>query len=410
MSPSHKNVFFYASVIAIFLIACTGLLAVKCIFIPFIGWGCIAIVLAVKNLACKHDMLKKRSVFYWVFGLCVWIIISGLWGINKVEQFLTGLGFSMSLIFAAFICKLLATLTAKQKHYLIKVLQISFWIMCAYVFFVVAYYQFYGLNIRLSGVQRVSIFLAAMAWPTFYAVQSLWSPCVSRRILQIMGIALIIFISFLGPMRSLLLAVAASGAVFCVVRIKPRSIYWLMGALLVVMCIGLPLLLIGENLQTLLDQLHDVLPTSWQHRIIIWYMETHMFTQKILFGWGAEATKYVDLSSFKDSYYIQYHGAEFYIRNNEFLPIHAHQGFLQILMELGLVGMALVAIIWWKGSSILLATRFKAAPYLAGTFFMLLVPFSLNYGLWQHSWITIWLMIFIAWHLVFLQEDSKVSH
>ena len=116
--------------------------------------------------------------------------------------------------------------------------------------------------------------------------------------------------------------------------------------------------------------LHRLAPPSWDARLDIWAFVSALVAEHPLRGWGLDASR-----SF---------GAA--------IPLHPHNGALQIWLELGAAGAALTAVlIGWIGSALAALTRLNPslAAAGAGSLTAYLVIGSLSFGVWQEWWLAL---------------------
>lgn len=120
-----------------------------------------------------------------------------------------------------------------------------------------------------------------------------------------------------------------------------------------------------------------LLPSSFRHRLEIWRFVAEHITEHPLLGWGLEASR--RLGDHRISKALG-NGAEL-------LPLHPHNAFLQIWLELGLAGAATAAafmlLILHRTSRLPAAAQPPALSAFASAFAMIAV----SYGIWQSWWI-----------------------
>ena len=75
------------------------------------------------------------------------------------------------------------------------------------------------------------------------------------------------------------------------------------------------------------------------------------------------------------------------------LPLHTHNAFLQVWLELGGVGIALVIAMLAAGARILwpLAARPLALAVVLATLTSTAVVALISFGIWQHWWLATWM-------------------
>jgi exopolysaccharide production protein ExoQ len=149
------------------------------------------------------------------------------------------------------------------------------------------------------------------------------------------------------------------------------------------------------------------LPNSTQHRLVIWQTTARLIFKKPLAGSGFDTSR-----AFynKDQKAVYIFGGEDsparWFTKFEPIPLHPHNGILQIWLELGALGAILMAAVLYYITNRLSAfeNRFERAV-IFGSFVTGLVIFSISYGAWQSWWMgAIWLLT--AFGAAFM-NDSK---
>ena len=123
--------------------------------------------------------------------------------------------------------------------------------------------------------------------------------------------------------------------------------------------------------------MHRMLPASWDARLDIWafaadHIQTHPFR-----GWGLDASRTFGAA----------------------IPLHTHNGELQLWLELGAVGAALAGVFfcWLAYGVVRLAQRSRSeAAMAAGALVSYLVIGAISFGIWQEWWIALGALALIA--------------
>lgn len=140
------------------------------------------------------------------------------------------------------------------------------------------------------------------------------------------------------------------------------------------------------------------IPVSWQHRIEIWHFAAERIAEKPISGWGFDASRNMDSSGTQFVAELP-DGSDIVYPGVTLLPLHPHNGILQIWLELGLPG-ALLGAIFLLGLGRAIShmhtgrvSRASAAGAFASAFSFACVSFGLWQSWWQASfWLTVMLV------------------
>ncbi len=116
---------------------------------------------------------------------------------------------------------------------------------------------------------------------------------------------------------------------------------------------------------------------SAQHRVEIWHFAAEKTLERPLFGYGFNASRYVPNGDAV---------SQFLPPGQSLIPLHPHDGFLQIWLELGAVGAVIAAALLLTGLRTVgkwppATARFALAGYAAG-----IIVAGLAFGIWQTWW------------------------
>jgi O-antigen ligase len=168
---------------------------------------------------------------------------------------------------------------------------------------------------------------------------------------------------------------------FLLARRWPRAVAWGLAGALVLAVVALPLL--ASHLEPLIGL--DVPPSRWspiyekmRTRFLIWNFVWQRIGEQPWLGWGMDASRYVP------------GGAETLPdRPTNVLPLHPHNGLLQLWLELGIVG-----YLAGTGAALLAVRRLIGTgwPEDAQAAGLALVAYiglfaMVSYGLWQSWWL-----------------------
>ena len=205
-----------------------------------------------------------------------------------------------------------------------------------------------------------------------------------RLVLSAVFIALAIAVGMATSMDAAWVSIALGAVVFVAALIFPRLTLVLFFAGLMFYAALAPA--ISAHLLTV-EQIPNFGARAWlgvETRIGIWQEAARLITQHPIIGHGFDATR--ELSK-----------AAPLIPGTPYpsLPLHTHNGFLQIWLELGVVGigfaialLALAIRALWPLTVRPLELALTMAT-IASTFLIFLVSF----GIWQHWWIALWFIV-----------------
>jgi O-antigen ligase len=228
----------------------------------------------------------------------------------------------------------------------------------------------------LTTLNNGAVVISLLAWP---ASAALWRQGRARIIVPAAA-ALFIGLAFLSSGAALLAAVCGLAA-FAVVWLFGRRGAWVLAAVLFVATLAAPLLVSSWLPIMSTTKIMESLPPSSQHRLTMWAFAVEKIAVKPTWGWGMDASRAIPQEDRRLA------------PNMEIMPLHPHNAFLQVRLELGLPGAALVAAIL----SILFAKVIggigdrTARAFAAGAAGAYLAVAAVSYGMWQNWWMaTAW--------------------
>ncbi len=196
-------------------------------------------------------------------------------------------------------------------------------------------------------------------------------------------------ILFALPGEAAKVAVLVSGLAGVLCLLTPKWGPRLVGPAVAVLMLGMPALL-GPGLA------HGIpagsLPASSAHRLLIWDFTVQRIRDKPVFGWGLEASRRIpgggEPASAATLERFGLVGAPTYdiLSKAARLPLHTHNGPLQIWLELGMVGALLAAVLIFLLGR--MAERSARPGVAAAMLASAAVTGLLSFGTWQEWWIS----------------------
>lgn len=327
--------------------------------------------------------------------LALWMFIAGLWAPNPSDSF--SLWLRIFVIFVGGLALLAGSgaMAGEDRRHLSTAIVVAGVIYLALVAFELASGQ--ALTDLFQGglygepLNRGAAVLALFAWPFALAAYQRFGLVAGFAALAATLAAL-----FLLTMETAMLAGIIGVAVAAVVWLAPRPALLAIGVLAALFTLAAPLFpdLLGDPLR-FYDPVAPDLPTTVIHRFLIWQFVAERIGEAPLFGWGLDAAR--SLPGGDQTYFSAQAVA---------LPLHPHNGALQVWVELGLPGAALgVALIGatlislWRANLSRAATAGGAALFSA-----YYVLGALSFGVWQNWWLA------LPWIIAALLRATAEEH
>ncbi len=350
----------------------------------------------------------RGSATWMALALFAWAAVTALWALQPLRAFGTSVQIGGFVALGAAACRAVAEDAAAARHRL----------MVAACGGLMAGLMLAGLDaatgnaIRAAvrGLREIPPQLAFGLKPAASAM-ALWLPLVAaapglaiwlRGLLLLAGAGVLVLL----PGESAKLAVLAGGLAGGLAWLAPRLLPRLLGAALAVLILAMPAVLgpvLGHGLPA------GGLPPSAAHRLLIWDFVTGQIAERPLLGWGMEASRTIpgnhDLppAEMLERFGLTGPGMAEWLPRAELLPLHPHNGALQLWLELGLPGALLgAALALLLGMAAARAARpaVAAAVLAAGA-----VTAMLSFGAWQEWWVGAELMAAAA--VAGLQREER---
>ena len=169
-------------------------------------------------------------------------------------------------------------------------------------------------------------------------------------------------------------ALAIGGAVYAAVLVGGATVVRALGLLTVAFVAAAPFLAAMLDPETLAAAV-PLAKQSFVHRLYIWDFAADRILERPLLGWGLDASPFLP-------------GAGERAPRGLLMPLHPHNAALQLWVELGVVGAAILAALTWacvRGIARIHDARGRAGA--AAAFASAFVIASVSYGIWQNWWI-----------------------
>lgn len=218
----------------------------------------------------------------------------------------------------------------------------------------------------MRDVSGVAYVIALLFWPAAVRLtQARLLPwAIALAVATVVG-------SFLLNGDSPVAALLVSSAVFAAVRMFGRRALFLWTFAVVLYFIAAPLLIHALGPGKLIQAAPgDIRVLSWAIRLDIWRFATDHIMQKPFFGWGLDSSRMF--------------GPQ--------IPLHTHDGAIQLWLELGAVGAGLATLFWVWIATCLDALEARNRPVAAAATACAsayLTIGSISFGIWQEWWLAL---------------------
>lgn len=237
-----------------------------------------------------------------------------------------------------------------------------------------------------SVISRSGYCMLLMLWPLMaYAMRRHWN-LLAFFIWIALGIAIILSYSASGKV-----AYVASSLTFLLALRWPKLVRIVMMAVLLM---GVVMAVPAAKLaQDLLEGSGKPVASSFLHRTEIWKFTAARIAEKPIMGWGFDSGRAIP----NKGAISKYQGND---PLKSIIPMHPHNWFLHVLLELGIVGMVLMMSLWlWLLHQVSTLHR-TVQPAALGTYSIAMVIGAFSIGVWQHWWTAALVLITIVLQLL----------
>ncbi len=352
-------------------------------------------LLALAGCVLRHR--QRHGAWPWPRGAVVWTGLalfawgaaSALWALQPAKALGTSVQIGGFVLLGAAACRAVAADDEAAKRRL--VLAACFGLLAGLLLAGLDAATGNGVRAAVRGLKEAPPHLAFGLKPAASAM-ALWLPLAAaapglprvwRGAALAGGAAVLLLLPGETP-KIAVLAAAAGGAALLAPRSAPR----LLGALLAAAVLLMPFAL-GPVLARGVPA--DGIALSAAHRLLIWDFAAARIAERPWLGWGMEASRAVPGRDAHPSpetlerFRLSDPAATGYLPNAELLPLHPHNGALQLWLELGAPGALLgAALAFLLGRATARAARpeVATAALAAGA-----VTAMASFGAWQEWWV-----------------------
>ena len=354
-----------------------------------LAFAVIAHLRATRSLPWPHGPVVMAAT-----GLGLWAMVSALWAIEPSRAIGTG----ASLAAMALLAGGAATAVRDSDDATRRRLALALAIGLALGLATAAVDALTGNAIRAAvrGLREVPAALvfglkpaaSVMALLLPLAIAVPW-PLLPRALLLLGGAAVLVALPGDTAKIAAVLGLLVAGATAMAPRLVPRIV----GAGIAAVILAMPLMVAAIPSLPV-----ERLPFSALHRMVIWDFTAVRIAERPVLGWGMEASRTVPggretppgeiLDRLRVTEPAQ--RAAFAAPHVQVLPLHPHNGALQVWLELGAIGALIAAALAWLAGSA--AARAPSPPAAAGALASAAVTAMLSFGAWQAWWVAAMLL------------------
>ena len=239
-----------------------------------------------------------------------------------------------------------------------------------------------------SMVSRGVVLLFLMSWPALLAVFRRFGWAAAAALFAILAAGVI------GDGKhAIMLAMVVGILVFTATLAAPKVVPHALKGATVAIILATPLL--GLALPPVAELGRIEMFNSARHRMVIWHFALDRLAEHPWRGWGMDAAREMPGADDPTTITVIGRSGKTEVVDYPNMPLHPHNGFLQVWLELGIPGaLILIAILWGvvealRRSATGTAERAIATAATASALVIAMVSFGLWQAWWQASlWLT----------------------
>lgn len=361
------------------------------------GFCVILLTIKEKNV---WKLVSTENII--LFGtIIVWTGLSIFWTVDNGSSAIKFVRFFAIVLVGVFTVSAAKRVIIEEQQYLMRLFLIGVLTGLFLLFFERATGGFlsslFGVKVQYYTFNRGATLFALLAWPAALMAQRY------KRWGALSVFLLILLLTGMLGSRSALLAMILGLATFIMTKIQPKMAISIVGFISIFYILMAPYfhtqILSPDKIKFNANELsrqYTVFPRSSYHRFLIWNFSSKKALEKPVFGWGYRSSRSIP-------------GAKNMLdQSEEALPLHPHNGAIQIWLELGFIGALLAAFLsfkiiknfWGKAHSK------KEVAYALGLYSSSFTMICVSYGLWQSWWLS---GLFIA-STIYIATEGGVFH
>ncbi|MGE5548224.1 MAG: O-antigen ligase family protein [Solirubrobacterales bacterium] len=368
---------------------------------PFLAVYGLAGLVRGKRLADRR-LLPAAAV---LAGLLMLAALSSVWSVTPIDSLLkTG---QMALVALAGL--MLAAdwhfVDDEQRHRMAR-LAVYGWIAAVALGLVMVGLKTVGVkaDVRVAGL-RIPVHLSkngavTLVMASFPGAFAAWR-LPRGRLLAVVAIILTAILARKADSASGFAGLVAGWSVAAAYARFPRLVRMALMVALPVLTLAMPVLVQLADPQAVVGAIPNF-PTSFAHRLIIWDFVGQRIHEHPILGWGFDAARAIPGGKeWLDIWFpVPWREAPYHVWG-EILPLHPHNAYLQIWLELGAVGAVALAAVLTVLIGRSLADGRDSPPWaLAGLIAAAMMVGSSAYGMWQAWWLAVLVFAWVTIRLI----------
>lgn len=399
----------------IVLVGVAALLPTLGVFAPSFSWilGALAALLGagLALIERRHMPLPSRTIMLSLVLLLIWAAISTVWSPVPERAQSVVLNATLFLAGGLLLVAVARTFNAGNQRLfdiaLIGGFLLALGLILSEIIFGAPISRFIHGDERagaygLAFFNRSSSVLVLLTWPFVLVTYRRLGLAFALAAL-FASLAVLAILNTTAPLWAILISGAAVGLILIAPRLATWTIFL---TTLVIIALSPVWSVLAPKIFDLLLA-NNVIEQGLNHRFVIWGFASERLLEQPLLGWGLDASRAIPGGSQTIDILVDPNGD---ISASQFLPLHPHNGFLQIWLELGLVGTVLATVlITALLKSILIDERRSAdRAFVGGTYVAAFILFQLSFGVWQSWWIgLLWLTAAITVAAASLNPENQ---